>query len=397
MYQFKIIMILLMIFSVALFSEASAISGDADGIPAAAAASEEPKNKIVFGECKAAAVYECTAGTLLAGLNENEPLPAGHLAKLMTFLIAAEKITAGELSENETAVCSHYANSQQGSQIWLDEGEKISVGELMKAISIGNANDACVCLAEKIAADESSFTGLENRKAEILDMQDSFFEDSTGNSPNTVLSAADACRLCSELVKLDSFSPYFTTWMDTVRGGKAELVSRNRLMRSYKGIKGFKVCRTDKVGECAAVCAKRGDMTVCAVVLGAADEDALFEQVRKLLDSAFASYEVYYPEIPEEAAADIKVEHGVKPECMTNIPGLSAVIIPKGSYRSVTSNFERTDKLTAPVKTGTPVGNIVFSLGDDTLAAAEICSAEDVDEVDFGFALKRVLFNLLNF
>ena len=383
-----------------VFSGMTGLTGHADGerIAALAAADAEDEKgvKIEFGKCRAAAVYECSTGTLLAGCNENDSLPAGHLAKLMTFLIAAEKISAGDLCENDTAVCSHYANSQQDPQIWLDAGEKISVSELLKSISIGNANDASVCLAEKISQSTNDFTALMNRKAEMLDMRSTYFADVSGTLADTVISAADACKLCSELVKYDDFAPYFTTWMDSVRSGKAELVSRNRMMRVYKGIRGFKVCHTPGLGECAAVCARRGDMTVCAVVLGTEDEDQLFVQVRKLLDSAFSAFEVYHPELPEGTMDDIRIEHGEKQKCRTEIPGLVSVIIPKGSYRDITVGFERLDKLSAPVKKGATVGRIIFKINESELISAEICTAESVEKAGYGFSLKRILLNMLN-
>ena len=86
---------------------------------------------------------------MLAQINPDEKRSVSHLAKLMTILIAAEKISCGELSENDTVTVSAHANSMGGTQIWLNVGEKITVEELLKSITIGNANDACVALAEK--------------------------------------------------------------------------------------------------------------------------------------------------------------------------------------------------------------------------------------------------------
>ncbi len=390
---------LLAVCAAVVVSAVSAVEGHADGehtsVQTAAGENGSDAGRIAFGKCRAAAVYECTTGTLLAGYNEKEALPAGHLAKLMTFLIAAEMVSCGDLSLEDTAVCSHNANSQQGSQIWLDEGEKISVSELMRSISVGNANDACVCLAERICASEKAFTDAANRKAKSLDMNDSYFDDSTGTSENTRITAADVCRLCSELVKYRDFAGCFTTWIDTVRNGKAELVSRNRLMRTYKGTSGFKVCYTPNLGECAAVCAERGDMVLCAVVLGADDEEQLFKQIKDMLDSAFGSYEIYFPEVPEEAVSDMPVGHGEKPACKTDIPGLSPAVIKKGTYRSIEVGFQREEKLEAPVSAGTTVGHISFSINGSELISEDICTAETIDKVDFAFSFKRILSNLL--
>ena len=386
----------------------SSVTADADGLPrqsgerlakgtpVIAASAGEATPAIETGECRAAAVYECSTGTLLAEKNGSEALPIGHLAKLMTFCLAADSIKSGSLSLDDTAVCSDHANSQQGSQIWLAAGEKISVDELMRSVSIGNANDAAVCLGEKLFTDEALYCEAASCKASELDMKNTVFADITGVSEKTVSSAGDICKLCSELVKHKDFSAYFTTWMDNVRNGSAELVSRNRLMRSYKGFKGFKVGYTKEAGECAAVCAERGDMTVCAVILGAPDEDALFIQAKKLLDSAFSAYEIYTPEVPEEALAELTVIHGVEPSCEVMIPGLRPIVIPKGSCKSVECTFEREQSLEAPFEEGAPVGHITFLSGDRELLSADICAGEDVAAVDFGFSLKRVLFNLLN-
>ena len=368
----------------------------ADGLPGPVIEVSAPKNGIEFGDCKAAAVYECSTGTLLAGKNEDRSLPIGHLAKLMTFLLAAEKIESGELSSSDTAVCSAYANSQREPQIWLGIGEKISVGELMRSVSVGNANDACVCLAEKICGSEQAYVDAANRKASLLDMSDASFSDCTGMSDETKASAADICKLCSELVKYEDFSGNFTTWMDSVRNGRAELVSRNRLIRSYKGIRGFKVCSSGASGECAAVCADRSGMTVCAVVLGAENEDDLLELSKKLLDSAFSAFEIYYPEIPEEAAEDIDVIRGVKGKCSTEFKNLSPVMIRKGEYSSINCTFDRAENVEAPVRKGCPVGSITFDIDGRIIITSAICAGEDVAEVDLGFSFKRVLYNLLH-
>ena len=370
------------------------LRASADGAVSVSAAPEEMK--FSFEGCRAGAVYECSTGTLLAGYSEETPLPIGHLAKLMVFYLAAEKIQSGELSEDDLAVCSHLANSQQGSQIWLGIGEKITVCELMKAISIGNANDACVCLAEKLFGSVEAYAEAANCKAKELGMVNTHFSDCTGLDASTVASASDLCRLCCELAKLTDFTPYFTTWLDTVRGGRAELVSRNRLMRSYKGTRGFKVGMTEGSGECAAVCADRADMTVCAVVLGAVDEEALLELSSDLLDSAVSHYEIYYPEVPEEALADIRVAHGVRETCGLDAPALRPVIITKGSYRSIECSYERPESISAPVVVGDRVGVIEFTSEGRCLISAEICVSEEVAEVDYGFAFKRILFNLLN-
>ena len=126
----------------------------------------------------AASVYEVGSRSFIYSYNSSEQRPIGHLAKLMVYLLAVEKIESGELSLSDTATVSARANSMQGAQIWLDIGEVITVDELMRSIAIGNANDACVALAERIAGSEEDLVAMMNSEALRLGMKNTVFKDS---------------------------------------------------------------------------------------------------------------------------------------------------------------------------------------------------------------------------
>lgn len=372
------------------------ITASADGDTAAVTVSTEAEDEpFDLNECRSAVVYECETGTLLAGKNEHQLYSAGHLSKLMTALLAAEQIELGELSVDDTAVCSEKANSQGDPQIWLDRGEKITVDELLKAICVGNANDADVALCEKMYKSIEAFTEALNCKGKMLFEDRTSFEPSADKTMIARISAFDAAKLCSQVAKHQTLTGYYTTWMDNVRGGKVELVSRNRLIRSYKGIVGFKICFTEGVGYTAAVCAKRGDMTVCVVLMGVDDEDHLFHRCKDLLDKAFSAYEVFIPEVPEEAIARIKISHGEKSEFSVNVISLRPVVIRRGRRKDIECRYELLTEQQAPVFVGTPVGKVEYSLDGRVLTEADICSAERVDEASIGFNFRRVLLNLL--
>lgn len=128
---------------------------------------------------RSAVVTEMTTGRVLFEKEPQEQCECGHYAKLMVLLLTAEKIDCGELSMNDMAVVSEYANSQQGSQIWLDKGEKISVEELIKSVSAGNANDGCAALAEKVAGSAVKAVELMNSRAKMLGMNGTVYTDCT--------------------------------------------------------------------------------------------------------------------------------------------------------------------------------------------------------------------------
>lgn len=381
------------LFCTALHSLTASADGERSALPADAEAEEQPAFDLEG--CKAAAVYECSSGVLLSGKNEKQLFPAGHFSKLMTALIAAEKIQQGELSFDDITVCSKRANSQKDPQIWLEYGEKIRTEDLIKAICIGNANDAEVALCEKMFVSENAFTDALKCKAKSLFENDISVDDSSGYTRISEISAFDTAKVCSELVKHEDFTGYYTTWMETVRDGKAELVSRNRLIRTYKGIKGFKVLFDKDVGYSAAVCAKRGNMTVCVVVFGMSDEDELLSKCRSLLDTAFNRYELFIPEVPDEALAPVKLLHGKKNEISLKVMFMKPVIVKLGRRKDIKCRYEIRGDQQAPIFEGTPVGKLEYILDGTVVSDGEICSAERVDEVDFLFNLRRTISNLL--
>ena len=384
--------------AILFFAAAASLRTEADGSAVNEAVSVMTElGTFDFGKCSSAAIYECSTGTLLDSVGCDKAVPIGHLTKLMTYLLAVESIESGSLSLDDKATASRNAFDAGGASIWLNVGEKVTVSELLKGISIGNANDAAITLAEKIGEKAESFTELMNSRTKSIGLKQTAFTDVTGLGSTNVGTAEDMCTLCSELVKHKDFIGNFSVWMDTVRDGKAELVSRNRLIRSYKGIKGFKVCYTEESGYCAALCAERGSMTLCLTILGAEDEDELLSRCSKLLDAAFANYSVYTPEVPEEALALVPVIHGQSSECAVCVPYLKSIVLRKSRIGGIKCTFERAENTDAPVFKGQPLGKITFSEGDDEVISADICASEKVDEVDVWFSFKRILFNLLNF
>ena len=108
--------------------------------------------------CRAYALLEARTGQLLLEENSSESLPMGTMAKLMTMLLTAEALESGALSENTAVTASPAANAQKGASIWLMPGEKMTVGDLLRGMIIGNANDAAVALAEAVSGTEEQLS-----------------------------------------------------------------------------------------------------------------------------------------------------------------------------------------------------------------------------------------------
>ena len=344
---------------------------------------------------RAIVAMECSTGQIIYEKNADEPLEISHLAKLMLLLLAAEKIKEGSLSMDDMVTVSAKANGMPDPQVWLEKDERISVEELVKALTVGNANDAAVALAEHMYGTTDAALHEFNCKAKLLDMQNATFSDICGIDESTVASVADISKLSAEIVKYDMLTPYFCSWLEYIRDGKAELVNRNRLVRNYKGITGMKACGSGTAGECGVFTAEKNGMKIAVTVLGCDSRDNLEDIAKKLLNSCFDSYSVYIPEIDENMTEDIRVRGGEKNKVSVTFGDIDPVLIEKGSSADFDVELTREEELEAPVEKGERCGELVCRDGNDIVFSADLLTGESVKELSFAFCLRKMLLYFL--
>ncbi len=367
-----------------------------EAVAAALNSAKEHKKSEVSVTAENAVLYEALTKTVIFGKKANERVPVSYLTKLMTILLTAEKLkTDKEFTLDRKFITSAEANSRKGSQIWLDVGEKVSIRELLKSITIGNANDASVVLAEGISGSEAAFVKAMNNRAKSLGMKNTEFVDCTGISTSNISTAKDIAILSSELVKFKSLKSYFTTWMDSVRGGKAELVNLNTLVKGYKGISGLKACASDKAGNCIAASASRNKLSLIAVAIKTKDSDSRAIDARKLLDYGFEGYDLYAPEIPKDAVEPINVTHGFELKTDTYVDGTASVVIKRGTAGKISVTYDRVNKLEAPVAEKTKIGELVYRMGTKELLKRNIYTKSGVERIDLVSAFGKLLLSLL--
>ena len=194
-------------------------------------------------DAKSAILMEISTGRVLYEKNADEPLPPASVTKIMTMLLITEAIDDGVISLSDMVTASTRASKIGGSQIFLKEGEQMSVDELLKSLTVASANDAAVALAEHLCGSEEAFVAKMNERAKQLGMENTNFENTNGlddTTVNHVTSARDIALMSCELLKHDLIYNYTTIWMDTIRDGAFGLTNTNRLIRFYKGATGLK-------------------------------------------------------------------------------------------------------------------------------------------------------------
>lgn len=347
-------------------------------------------------DCESAILYEANTGTVIYSKDSSKALPISHLTKLMTILLAYEKMESDKNFTFDTLLTtSQNANSKGGSQIWLNASEKISVKELFMSTIIGNASDAACVLAEGVSGSEPAFVELMNKKAKSLGLKNTKYYDSTGISDKNVSTAEDIAILSREVLKCKDISSLFTEWMVTVRGGAAELVSLNTLINTYKGVTGLKACASEKAGNCIVASAKKNNMNLISVSLNGKSEDNRAKNAKILLDYGFQYYSLISPKIDKDALRPIKVSHGEQLESFVKAKRSTKLVIKKAYINQISTEFKREESLEAPLYSGQKVGEIIYKKDDSEIMKVDIVASQDNPKLTIKSAFVSLLMNML--
>ena len=342
-------------------------------------------------DCKSAILMEASTGQVLFEQNADEPLPPASVTKIMTLLLVMEEIEAGRLRYEDTVSASAHACSMGGSQIYLKEGEEMTVEDLLKSVVIASANDAAVALAEHIAGSEESFVARMNRRASELGMKNTNFENTNGlddTAENHVTSARDIALMSQALLKHERITEFSSIWMDTIRNGAFGLTNTNRLVRFYRGATGLKTGSTAKAGFCISATAKREGMELIAVIMGSPSRDIRNAAATKLLDWGFANFGVY--EAPAGQVESLRVTGGEKSSLTASYPSFRTVV-KKNDLRRIQSTRELPDFVSAPIGQGEKIGRIVYTLDGKELGECAIRAEERVEKIGFLGIVWRIL------
>lgn len=334
-------------------------------------------------ECRSAVLMEASTGKILYEKNADEALPPASVTKIMTLLLIMEAIEAGQINYTDMVSASAHACSMGGSQIYLKEGEQMSVEDLIKSVVISSANDAAVALAEYVSGSEEAFVSQMNERARQLGMKNTSFENTNGLDDTAkahFTSAMDIAIMSRELITHKKITEYSSIWMDTIRDGSFGLTNTNRLVRFYKGATGLKTGSTSKAGFCISATAERDGLSLICVIMGASTRDTRNSAAMALLDWGFANFAVYSS--PTVELEGIRVLGGKKNECALEYEPLSC-IVDKKSASSIEYSVELPEALTAPVKKGDIIGKIKYSAGGNEIGSINIYAKEDIGKIRF--------------
>lgn len=361
--------------------------------PAASAAGEEAALSL---SCPSAVLMEKETGAILYDQNAHQQLEPASVTKVMTLLLVMEAVDSGRVALDDTVTVSSYAAGMGGSQVYLEEGEQMTVDEMIKCVTVVSGNDCAVALAEHLAGSETAFVAQMNQRARELGMEDTTFLNCTGlPAQGHVTSAYDIALMSRELIlNHPSIRDYATIWMDSIRGGEFGLTNTNRLIRFYPGATGLKTGSTDGALYCMSATAERDGMELIAVVMKAPTTSQRFEDAKALLDYGFAHYSLtsVYPEAP---LAPVDVLLGVQGQVQPQLQRDCRLLVRRGEEGQITTRLTLADNVEAPVDQGQTLGQMEVYVGEELRDTVPVLASRAVDRLSVPEIFSQMLQDLL--
>lgn len=351
-----------------------------------------PVNAQVSISSPSAILMEASTGKVIYEYNAAEQRCPASITKIMTLLLAFEKIEEGKIALTDEVVTSEYASSMGGSQVYLAAGEIQTLDTMIKCIAVSSGNDASVAVAEHIAGTEEAFVAMMNEKAAALGMENTHFEDCCGltNSDGHYTSAYDVAVMSRELItRYPEVFDYTTIWMEDIvhetRQGAVPftLNSTNKLLKQYQWTTGLKTGSTDKAKYCLSATARKDGIDLIAVVMGAPDYKVRFQDAQTLLGYGFNICELYIDENQEPLSA-LKVKGGVKENVSLRYEGAFRYLDTEGNtLDGVEKRLELPEEAEAPFLEGEEAGRAHYYLKGRELGSVPILYAESVEKADY--------------
>jgi len=320
------------------------------------------------------------SGRILAEKDADARIEPASITKLMTSYVVYKELEENRLSLSDEVLISEKAWRMGGSRMYLDVGSKVDVETMLKGLVIQSGNDASVALAEHVAGSEGAFVDVMNQYAAKLGMTNTYFKNSTGwPDAEHLTSARDIATLANAIIK--DFPGHYSRYADKVfTYNNIKQYNRNKLLWRDDSVDGLKTGHTESAGYCLAASAKRADMRLISVVLGADSEESRASISQSLLNYGFRFYETHKLYSAGESLKESRVWQGDKENIMLGLANDLYVTIPRGSYKQMEALMNVDANISAPVKKGSQLGEVQIMLNDATLHSAPMVALQSVDE-----------------
>ena len=334
-------------------------------------------------QAKGYVLMDAESKTVLAEGNAHQQLPPASLTKIMTDYVAAAEIEAGRLRMDELVEVSVNAWQTEGSKMFIREGTKVAVEDLLRGIIIQSGNDASVALAEHIGGDEHEFSKIMNSYAKQLNLENTHFRNATGLHHDEHLSTAyDSALLAQALIS--QYSDHYSMYSELeFTYDDIPQPNRNKLLTIDPTVDGVKTGFTKEAGYCLVASAERNGLRLITAVLGSASEQERVNDTRKLLNYGFRYFERRLVAGTLNRFDVLPVEKGAGEGLQVHIKEEIYRLIPRVGGDGLTYQIYLPDPLHAPIETDEMVGTLIISIDDKEIARSEVYALKEVKKINF--------------
>ncbi|MGB7606607.1 MAG: D-alanyl-D-alanine carboxypeptidase family protein [Lutisporaceae bacterium] len=349
---------------------------------------------------KSAILIDAATGEVIIEKNPHEKLPPASVTKIMTMLLTMEAIDSGKITLQDKVTISKQAESKstEGTRLLLEAGEVRTVQELLTGIAVESANDACIAIAEHISGSEEEFVKLMNQRAKELGMNDTTFKNTNGlHIDGHETSAFDIALMSRELIKHQNIFEYISKYMVDIYVGKnndvkRSLTNKNKMVRFYQGyIDGIKTGYTRQAMYCISITAKKNNLRLISVVMGAPDTTSRTKDVLTLLNYGYANYSNY----SIAKAGDIIAEAQVSKGDINHIRVISkeniSLLTKKGDDKNIKKEVVVAKNLVAPIEKDQKVGEMIIFKDGNEIKRYPLVSDSTVNKSSFIVNFKKSL------
>lgn len=353
-------------------------------------------------QSRAAVLFDYESGTLLFEKNGKLSLPPASMTKLMTLHLVYRAIEAGRIARDdlvEIGKGGDFRGQARGSSLmFLEEGQRVTILELMRGLAVPSGNDAAVALANAVEGSVESFVAAMNEEARRLGLSKLHFVDPSGIGAENRVTALEFGRFCMEYIRSQPISLSELHSLRTLsypqeqnlppHGGSTygaiEQENYNPLLGRLPSVDGLKTGYIDESGYNLALTAERDGRRLVAVILGGPGDGTREGNLSRVIDGTkllsygFSAYRRVKPE-PKIVEAP-RVWGGRAERVSLVLPETEAMLLPVDLAFCLRAELHIDEPLMAPVRSGEELGELLLTARGAVLARYPVVSAEDVEE-----------------
>lgn len=348
---------------------------------------------------KSSVLIDYNSGKVLYDKNKDKKVSVASLTKMMGLILIFEKIDNGSVKLNEMLTVSRTAMDMGGTQLWLEKGEKISVDDLLKGITMASANDAMVLMAERVSGSENKFVKEMNKKAKRMGLKNTHFVNCTGfDEEGHYSSAYDMALIAKELIKHDKILSYTGKYEDYIKEGtkdKSWIVNTNKLVKFYPGVDGLKTGYTDDAGSTICVTSLKNNLRLIAVLLGYNNTKDRNKEATNLLDYGYSRYKNNVLLRKGMVIKKVKVPKSLNEKIKLVLKDDVKVLTKKQEKLKKYSYKIKTNNITLPIKRGSFLGTLDLIYDSKVISKTPLIANRDIRKASFLKEYLKVLSDFL--